>query len=136
MKNILLLTLLSFLLFSCEKFVEDVQEEAIAETISKGQWKVSLYTKAGTDLTSDFGAYVFQFQKNNTVDAIKNNVVEKTGTWQANATDYTITSQFDNAAYPLPLLNGTWNLTDATDNQVVAHKTVNGELYNLKLSKQ
>ena len=38
-------------------------------------------------ITSDFSAYKFQYYSNYTVDAIKNGVVEKTGTWDGESGD-------------------------------------------------
>ena len=84
----------------------------------------------------DFSGYRFQFKDDNTVDAIKNGAVEKTGSWVGNATSRTIVSNFTNAAAALMLLNGTWYVNDSGLTYVVASQTVNGEARNLRLDKQ
>ena len=101
-----------------------------------GQWVVTNFTKGSNDVTADFSPYKFQFQSNRTVDAIKNMLIEKSGTWDANADKRTITSNFTNANQTLSLLNGTWTITNTTLTSVDANQTVNGEVWILKLNKQ
>ena|SRR5687767_14828439 len=128
---------LALMLGACStKTVEEQQTDLLVQLITSGQWVVSNYTKGGADVTADFSGYRFQFKDNNTVDAIKNGSVEKTGSWVGNATSRTIISEFTNAAAALMLLNGTWYVNDSGLTFVVASQTVNGEARNLRLDKQ
>lgn len=130
------LLFLSFVVLTgCAKTAEQIVENQIVKAMTDGQWHLTKFTKGGTDITTDFALYLFQFRKNNTVDAIKNGSVEKTGTWQADANARTISSSFENAATPLSLLNGTWKITNNSWTFVEASQTVNGEAMTLRLEK-
>jgi hypothetical protein len=136
MKKLYLIALLAGL-FSCDtkEIVEEQQENLVVQAMTNGQWKVSSFIKGGSDVTADFSTYKFQFKNNNTVDAINNGNVEKTGTWTADANAQTITSGFANVGQPLDLLNGTFNIESTTWTSVNASQTVNGELRTLRLDK-
>jgi hypothetical protein len=70
------------------------------------------------------------------VDAIQNGSLQKTGTWQGDAINFTITSTFPaDAVQPLPLLNGLWKIVDGGNDFVVATKDENGEISRLRLQK-
>ena len=126
-----------FLASSCNtKTIEEKQIDLLTQLIVSGQWIVSKYTKGATDVTADFSGYKFQFKDDNTVDAIRNGAVEKSGTWVGNATNRTIVANFTNAAPALMLLNGTWNVTDSGLTYVESSQTVNGEERKLRLDKQ
>jgi len=120
----------------CQKTIQHAQENALIDAITSGQWKMTSFTKNGKPVTTDFAPYLFDFQKNNTVDAYNNNTIEKTGFWQGDITTQTITSTFTNAGYPLELLNGVWKITKSTWTSVDAKQTVNNELMVLRLDKQ
>ena len=132
MKKLYPLVLL-FILAAC---IKKKQEDAVINAMVNGQWKVTNFNKGGTDRTLDFGTYKFQFKTNLTVDAINNGTTEKTGSWNADATAQTITSNFLNAVNPLALLNGTWKITNNSWTWVEAQQTVNNELLMLRLDKQ
>ena len=134
MKNGILFLCLVLFLGSCKKLIENGQEDAVVKAMTTGQWKVTSFVKDGIDVTGDFSDYKFQFYKNGTVQAFKNGIVENTGTWTADADTYTINAQFNNASYPLLLLNATFLITDAADTYVVAN-TINGEPRALRLQK-
>jgi hypothetical protein len=136
MNRLLFLSLLLFSLAGCKKIKENIQEKKVLDFITSGQWRVASFEKGGVNYASDFTGYQFQFKKNDAVDALKNGVVEKTGTWLADANNYTITSTFPaDASYPLQLLNGVWLIIDGDETYVVATKTVNGNLETLRLDK-
>lgn len=136
MKNLYPIVLSIFVLACTKKQVEQQQENLVIQAMVNGQWKVSSFNRGGADVTSDFTSYSFQFKTNYTVDAINSGSVEKTGTWNANATAQTITSNFPNVSDPLALLNGTWLITNSTWTSVQAKQTLNGELRTLRLDKQ
>lgn len=136
MKSTLYGLLLLVSLGSCEKAIERAQEDAVIDAITSGYWKATKYTKGTTDVSSNFSSYKFQFKKNNTVDALKNNAFEMTGQWQADAANRTINASFVNANEPLTLLNGTWTITNSTWTSVDATQTVDGENRRLHLDKE
>jgi hypothetical protein len=121
-----------------DKIIEKQQENLLMAAITNGQWVVTSFHKGSTDVTADFSGYKFQFKDNYTVDAIKNGIVEKTGTWAAagNAQAQTMTSNFANSTQPLILLNGTWNIITTTWTSVEASMMVNSEIYTIRLDKQ
>ena len=135
MKHLILLAGFSVLLFSCRKIKEQIQEDLIIKAITDGVWRVTKYTKDGTNLTTDFAPYRFQFYMSYTVDAINNGAVEKKGTWQADVNARTVTANFAGASSRLAMLNGIWKVTKNSWTFVEATQTVNGETINLRIDK-
>lgn len=135
MKKLFIITLMGLLVSCTPERIEEKQENLIIQAMVNGQWKVTGFNKGGTDITNDFAAYKFQFKENLTVDAINNGSVEKTGSWNADPNSQTIIANFNNAANPLILLNGTWTITSTTWTSVNANQTVTGELRTLRLDK-
>lgn len=133
MKNLYPVVLL-IILAACNK--EKKAENIVVQAMVNGQWKVTSFNKGGTDVTSSFSSYKFQFKSNFTVDAINNGTVEMTGNWDADAVAQSITSNFTNAGDPVVLLNGTWAITNNSWTWVEAKQTLNGQLYTLRLDKQ
>jgi hypothetical protein len=133
MKKLYPLLLLSILV-GCKK--EKKAENIVIQAMVNGQWKVTNFSKGGTDMTTSFSTYKFQFKTDFTVDAINNGSVEKTGSWNADAAAQSITSTFSNAVNPVALLNGTWAITNNSWTWVEAKQTLNGELLSLRLDKQ
>ena len=126
--------LLLIILVGCKK--EKKAENIVIQAMVNGQWKVTNFNKGGTDMTTSFSTYKFQFKTDFTVDAINNGSVEKTGNWNADAVAQSITSTFSNAVNPVALLNGTWAITNNSWTWVEAKQTLNGELLSLRLDKQ
>lgn len=122
------------ILAGCKK--EEKAENLVIQAMVSGQWKVTNFNKGGVNKTTDFASYKFQFKTDFTVDAINNGSLEKTGTWNADASAQTITSSFTNATNPLALLNGIWKITNNSWTWVEANQTINGELLSLRLDKQ
>ena len=122
------------ILIGCKK--EKKAENIVIQAMVNGQWKVTNFNKGGTDMTTNFTTYKFQFKTDFTVDAINNGSVEKTGTWNADATSQSITSNFTNAVNPVALLNGTWTITNNSWTWVEAKQTLSGQLLILRLDKQ
>ncbi|MCW3073572.1 MAG: hypothetical protein JWP69_641 [Flaviaesturariibacter sp.] len=135
MKNIYLLLLCCISLTSCKKFIDAQVENAALGVVTEGQWKVTAFTKGTENKTSLFSPYTFQFQPNETVDAIRDSRVEKTGTWKVNIMARTITSFFNTSSEPLSLLNGTYTITNSSTTTVDASQTINGEVWVLHLDK-
>lgn len=135
MRHLLLLLCLGAVLGSCQKTKERIAENLIIKAMTDGQWRMTKFVNAGTNITTDFDPYRFQFRSNNTVEAIKNGTIEKTGSWSADPNARTITSTFTNAPSPVTLLNGTWLITKNSWTFVEATQTVNGQLFSLRLDK-
>jgi hypothetical protein len=133
----LVLPLIAFLTFSlsCKKAKENVYQDLVIKAMTDGQWAITSFTLNGTNITSDFSGYKFQYYSNKTVDAIKNGIVEKTGTWDGNATAMTTSANFPSAANPLLLINGSWNIVNNSWTYVIATQTVGSEVKNMRLDK-
>lgn len=123
-------------LSSCQKFIEKQQEDAAISVVTSGRWKVTTFKKGTEDRSALFAPYSFQFQPNETVDAIRNGMVEKTGSWKVSIPDHTITSSFSVSTEPLVLLNGVYLITNSSTTTVDASQTVNGEVWILHLDKE
>ena len=121
---------------SCKKAVQKKHEDLLIMLIVSSQWVVTKYTKGTEDLTADFSPYAFQFKDDFTVEAIINNIVEKTGTWNGSLATKTIQSNFPNPNPILALLNGTWLVTDSGLDYVESTQTINGEKHFLRLVKK
>ena len=124
------------LLGGCKKAIEKQAEDAILKAMTDGQWVITSFTNNGSDITSDFSAYKFQYFSNYTVNAIKNGTVEKTGAWQGDVNTMTISADFPNVVNPLLMLNGTWHITNTSWTYVIANMTIGSEARTLKLEKQ
>lgn len=124
------------MLSGCQKKVESVQEDMLIKLIVSSEWVVTKYTKGTVEVTGDFSPYSFLFKKDFTVDAINNNIVEKTGTWNGDIATKTINSNFPNPNPILVLLNGTWLITDSGLTYVESKQTINGENCFLRLVKK
>ena len=123
-------------LASCKKIEEKIQENRAMEFITSGEWKVKSFTKNGVNHSAAFIPFIFRFKTNGEVDAFVNGMVEATGSWEGNANAGTIKSNFPaTAVQPLPLLNGTWQITDGGETYTVANKLENGETSVLRLEK-
>ena len=120
----------------CKKSVEKLQEDAVLQAMTSGKWLVSKYLIDANDITDQFANYRFQFHSNRTVDALKSNILEKSGTWDASTENKTILASFINSQNPLPYLNGTWTITKNSWNYVEAGMTVNSEQRFLRLDKE
>jgi hypothetical protein len=136
MNKLLFICILMATLTGCIKSAEiKIQTDLVTQAITTGQWKVTYFIDDNTDKTASFSVYLFQFKTNSTVDAINNGTVETSGSWNANANDKTITSNFSNGSSTLQLLNGTWLITNSTWTSVEATLTINGITRKLRLDK-
>ncbi|TMI64492.1 MAG: hypothetical protein E6H07_00825 [Bacteroidetes bacterium] len=132
-----LLPLITFFVFtlSCKKAKENIYQDLVIKAMTDGQWSITSFSLNGTNITSDFNGYKFQYYSNKTVDAIKNGIVEKTGTWDGNASTMTTSANFPSAVNPLQLINGNWNITNNSWTYVVATQTVGSDVKNMRLEK-
>ena len=136
MKKIPLIIFLTLLFTGCKKAVENIQEDLVIKAMTDGQWVVTSFTQNGNNITADFASYQFKYYSNKTVDAIKSGTVEKTGTWDGNASTMTTSANFTGAAYPLNLINGSWHIDNNSWTFVVATQTNGSETKTMRLDKQ
>lgn len=123
------------LLSGCKKTVENVQQDLVIKAMTDGQWTVTNFTQNGSTITSSFSGYKFQYYSDKTVDAIKNGVVEKKGTWDGNASTMTTSANFINAVNPLDLINGDWHIDRTSWTYVEATQTASGTIKTMRLDK-
>ena len=137
-RSTLYVSLLLFLFtisYSCKKFIEQQEQNAIVDLVTKGQWRVTGYIDHQTDtLTNDFAGYLFQFNENGTVYGVKFGQ-QTSGTWSADVSTKSITSNFPTASYPITLLNHTWTITDSYTDSVAAKTPVDSSINILNLHK-
>ena len=122
-------------LYSCKKFIQQQEQNAIVSLVTNGQWKVTGYIDHQTDtLTNDFAGYLFQFNENGTVYGVIFGQ-QTNGTWTADVSKKSITSNFPTATYPITLLNHTWTITDSYTDSVAAKTPVDSSFNILNLHK-
>jgi len=136
MKKLFPVLCIIIFLAGCKKAIENKQQDLIIKAMTDGQWVVSSFVQNGTDITSNFTNYKFQYYDNKTVDAIKSGVVEKTGTWDGEASTMTTWANFTNAVTPLSLINGSWHIVNNSWTFVVATQTAGSETKTMRLDKQ
>jgi hypothetical protein len=124
MKRVSIAVLLVFILhsFSCKKYIQQQEQNALVKAVTAGQWYVQEYLQNDSDITVTFSGYLFKFDANGTVAGTKDNITVQ-GTWKADINARTIVSNFPGAPLPLRNLNETWHITDSYTNFVVANSS-------------
>lgn len=135
MRKAILIGCLILLVSGCKKTIEKIKENAIISAMTDGQWVITNFVKNGAVITSDFSGYKFQYYKDRTVDAIKNGIVEKKGTWDGDPSAMTVSANFSNVVTPLSLINGTWHIDDNSWTYVVASQNSGTETMKMRLEK-
>jgi len=135
MRKVSIIVIFCLLLSGCKKSIDKLKENAVISAMTEGQWVIKSFVKNGTIITSDFDGYKFQFYSNNTVDAFKNNIVEKNGTWNGDVTTMTIAANFPNVLLPLSQINGNWHIDDNSWTFVVASQNSGTETKTMRLEK-
>ena len=131
---LLLITLMGA---SCkkEKIIAE-QKDLIMQILTDGFWSVTLLTVNTTDYTPDFAGYRFKYYEDKKVDASFNTVLVKSGTWDADATTMTTSSNYAGATQPLTLLNGTWKIDRSGSRFVEATQTNGTEVKKIKMYRE
>jgi hypothetical protein len=127
--------LVLFLFTGCKKAIQNAQENLLIKAMTEGQWVVTSFTQGGTDITTNFTGYKFQYYKNKTVDAIKDGNVQKTGTWDGDPTTMTTWANFTGATAPLDLINGNWHIDNNSWTFVAASQTNGSTTKTMRLEK-
>jgi hypothetical protein len=129
------LLLLLLFPFSCKKYIQQQEQNALVSLVTNGTWRVTGYLDHGiNNLTDSFSGYSFQFNQNETVYGIRYGQ-QTNGTWSVNVSAKSITSNFPSAPYPLNLLNYTWIITDSYTDSVAAKAVVDSSYNILNLHK-
>ncbi|HEY6503988.1 MAG TPA: hypothetical protein VIZ28_08450 [Chitinophagaceae bacterium] len=136
MKKLLPALCLIVLFSGCKKAIEKKQEDALIKVMTDGQWVITSFVQNGTNITTNFSTYKFQYYSNKTVDAINSGTVEKTGTWDGDAATMTTWASFTGVTAPLSLINGSWHIDDSAWTWVIATQTSGGETKVMRLDKQ
>ena len=121
--------------YSCKKYVQQQEQNALVSLITSGSWIVTRYLQNGTDVTNSFSGYSFQFSSSGTVSGINGTTVVN-GTWAGDINTKTITSNFPSAGPPLSLLNAVWKITDSYPDSVAATATIDSSTNILNLHKK
>jgi hypothetical protein len=132
---IALLLILLAVPYSCKKYIQQQEQNALVNLVTQGTWRVTGYLDHDTNnITASFSGYSFQFNENGTVYGTLN-LQQTKGTWTASVTDKSITSNFPSASYPLNMLNHTWIIKDSYSDSVAAKTAVDTSFNILNLHK-
>jgi hypothetical protein len=135
-KKLLIISLLSSIFaLSCQKYIQQQEQNALVQLVTSGNWAVTRYIDTGTDITTSFSGYLFHFNTNGTVTGTKSGVTAN-GTWSGDINTKTIFSDFPSAGDPLQKLNHTWKITDSYTDSVAANTAVGSGTNILNLKKQ
>jgi hypothetical protein len=136
MKRLLIGGLVLFL-FSCKKYIQKQEQNALEAVVTNGLWYVTGYEQNDSNITASFSGYLFKFDANNTVTGTLGST-SVSGQWSDNINARTVTTNFPGAAPPLVYLNETWTITDSYPDSVAAKcvDTVNHTTNILQLKKQ
>jgi hypothetical protein len=127
--------------FSCKKYIQQQEQNALVNLVTQGTWRVTGYLENDTNndtnnITPSFTGYSFQFNENGTVYGILNSNQQQTaGTWSADVNAKTITSNFPSAPFPLNMLNYTWTIKDSYPDSVSARTVLDSSTNYLYLHK-
>jgi hypothetical protein len=135
MKKVLALGFLLMAFTGCKKSIEKIQQDLVIKAMTDGQWVITSFTENGSNISSSFSGYKFQYYSNKTVNAIHNGTVEKTGTWDGNAETMTTSANFSVTVNPLVLLNGSWHIDRNSWTYVEATQTVGSTTRTMRLDK-
>ncbi|MBK6937767.1 MAG: hypothetical protein IPH18_13425 [Chitinophagaceae bacterium] len=135
MKKIIVILVLAFTTSGCKKTIEKIQQDLVIQAMTDGQWVVTSFVLNSANITADFSAYKFKYYADKTVDAIKNGTVEKTGSWDGNASTMTTWANFNSPPYPLDLINGNWQITRNSWTYVEAAQTNGNTTKQMRLDK-
>jgi hypothetical protein len=136
MKTVFTFFLILITFSGCKKAIEKIQQDMVIKAMTDGYWAITNFTEDGTVITSSFMGYKFKYYDDpKTVDAIKNNVTEKTGTWDGNSSSMTTQANFPGATTPLSLINGTWKIDRSGWTYVEATQVSGGVTKKMRLDK-
>lgn len=94
------------------------------DAITSGTWYIEKYRENTTDITESLRAWEFKFNKNGTLQGIRQGAEPDNGTWEGNLQNASINAMFPAATDPLKKVNGFWKITDSYMDYVEAEMTV------------
>lgn len=121
------LPLILFLLVvasGCKKLVDKKIESVLMSAITSGTWYIEQYRENTTDITESLSAWEFKFNKDGTLQAIRQGLEPDNGTWEGNMQNASINAMFPSATDPLKKVNGFWKITDSYMDYVEAEMKV------------
>lgn len=133
--TLLLFLLISIFIAHCQKAKETLARNYVIKVMTEGRWIVNKFTINDIDSTASFSPYEFQFVGNGTVYAITASG-ETPGTWEGNAQNLTITSNFPSSNSTLRLVSDTFKIINNTPSLVEARPVNANKNVYLKLVKK
>ncbi len=92
--------------------------------VTKGTWKVNLFTTTGVDETSQLNGYNLTFSPSGKITAQKNGEVT-TGNWSEDEIEKKIAINFDTQDPVLEKLNSYWDISTANNTSIQLKDTEN-----------
>jgi DNA-binding transcriptional regulator of glucitol operon len=136
MKPVLIALLAVSALTGCKKIIEKQKENLVLSIITDGQWTITRFVQAQDTITSQFSGFTFQFNRDYSVEAIRNSLVEEKGTWQGDTETMNITANFSGSNETLKKINGVWHIYQNTLSSVQASQSNPGMEKSLRLDKK
>lgn len=136
MKTLLLAAAVMLALTGCKKIIDQQKENFVLSVMTEGQWQITRFVEANDTITDHFTPYTFQFNRDYTVEAIRNGATENRGSWQGDPETMNITAQFNNAGEVLARINGVWHIYQNSLSYVMASQTNSGIEKFLRLDKK
>lgn len=127
--------LLSFIFSSCEKAEQLIQKAVLSQVITSDRWVVETFAVSGTDVTSEYAPYEFEFNKNGTVTAFKS-TEQIIGDWKEDLNALSIETHFNDPAQTLQRFNNIWYIGKSAATYVEARAVTATGILNLKLVKK
>jgi len=127
--------MLSFIFSSCEKAEQFIQKAVIKQIITSDRWVVEAFTVSGTDVTTEYTPFEFEFNTNGTVTAFR--ATDATvGDWKEDINTMSIETHFNSAVEPLQRFNTTWYIGKTAATYVEARAVTATAVFTLKLVKK
>ncbi len=122
MKKITFALFAVVLLFSSCKKDNAVSVKNTENTISKGSWKATTFIEDGTNELTHLSGYVFTFEDNGTVKAVKSGVTT-TGTWSVGEesgddSNSNIHLNINFTTDPLTEISDDWHVMSVTSSKI------------------
>ncbi len=133
--SIVAILLLSLFFSSCEKAEQFIQKAVLSQVITSDRWVVETFAVAGTDVTSEYAPYEFEFHKNGTVTAFKSTQTI-VGDWKEDLNALSIETYFNDPAVTLQRFNNIWYIGKSAATYVEARAVTATGVLNLKLVKK
>jgi Flp pilus assembly protein TadG len=123
---------------SCKKTVDNIKEDLMIKLITENTWKIVKYAEGSSNQTTVYTDYDFKFNKDGSLNAIKNGVTEATGTWAGSEATQSITAEFPSATEPLAKLTGVWLISNTKSKpwRVYSHRSDGSKEYLLDLQEK